>query len=212
MKHPNLESKLRKEWFERMGKTPVSKKIIEEIINSYNEEHRHYHDLRHVNMCIEEIKKLGLEKEIGKKNFLKLYVTLLVHDLVYNPKSNVLSSASYGKNISSGLGFGKAFAKDVYYGVIVTDHSTPPKNRLEMIAADADLAILGKEKTAVDQYDDGIRVEYSLIPIEIYRKRRKGILSLFLNRKNIYYTLEFRQLYESKARENLRRIIEERLS
>lgn len=53
------------------------------------------------------------------------------------------------------------------------------------------------------EYHEGIRREYALVPDLIYNLKRKQALKRFLARERIFLTEEFRERYETQARENL---------
>jgi predicted metal-dependent HD superfamily phosphohydrolase len=73
---------------------------------------------------------------------------------------------------------------------------------------DLDMSILGQEWSVYKTYAANIRREYCHIPLEEYCEKRAKILELFLNGLKIYCTAEFHKLYESQARDNIRREIE----
>ena len=55
------------------------------------------------------------------------------------------------------------------------------------------------------QLDAQVREEYRWVPDPIYRAKRKEVLAGFLARPVIYGTERFRERFEVRARENLRR-------
>jgi predicted metal-dependent HD superfamily phosphohydrolase len=79
---------------------------------------------------------------------------------------------------------------------------------LTEIFLDFDLGILGAPQEDYDEYAAQIRREYSYYSGEEYRRGRKAVLEKFLDRKRLYFTDYFYELYESQARQNIQREID----
>ncbi|MFA5888496.1 MAG: hypothetical protein WC852_07345, partial [Candidatus Nanoarchaeia archaeon] len=58
-----------------------------------------------------------------------------------------------------------------------------------------------------EEYEAGIRKEYSFYADEAYYPVRAWVLERFLAKEHIYHTEKFRNKYEAKARENLAELI-----
>jgi predicted metal-dependent HD superfamily phosphohydrolase len=213
-----LEDRILKEWIPYFGISPSSKRVIDDVMEKYGEKGRYYHNGSHLLAGLQELSRArnlpGIECLQDEENYMKMFVALVAHDAVYDPKGNdeenVRKSAELGKKISIKLGFDADFAKDVYGLVMTTTYKEKdePKTRLQEIMQDIDLAILGKDEKTFLKYDGDIRKEYSFVPIDEYKTHRAAILQKFLDRKHIYGTTAFRKLYETKARENLSKAIE----
>ncbi|MFH1211238.1 MAG: N-methyl-D-aspartate receptor NMDAR2C subunit [archaeon] len=178
-----------------------------EIFWKYSEKGRHYHTPEHMLECLKEFDGVRYAAE----NPLEIDAALTGHDVIYDPKrrDNEVRSAEYMQNLLLKLRTTKKFAERTKNIILKTNHITPPENIDEMLAVDIDLSILGKETRIFDKYNKNIRKEYSSIPEEAYKERRKKFLEDFLKRKQIYYTEHFRAKYEIKARENLERLLRE---
>lgn len=72
---------------------------------------------------------------------------------------------------------------------------------------DIDLAILGHKKNVYQLYTENVRKEYSIYPKFIYNPARKKAMQHFLEQDRIFKTDEFYNLYESIARDNITREI-----
>lgn len=178
-----------------------------EILKSpYYEPGRFYHNIDHINSMLaekEEIKSLLIDPEAVE-------LAIWIHDRVYDTHAsdNELRSADEGFEIMKKFDLSEFFCKYVHHYVLVTDHKTIPLNTDEKYIIDMDLAVLGKDISEFDEYENNIRKEYSWVPEETYRIERKKVLQYFLKREYIYHTEYFRNKYEVKARENLKRSIE----
>lgn len=58
---------------------------INTILAMWNESHRHYHNLDHLNDLISQINSFKNESNISSKEYEKLLITSLFHDIIYDP-------------------------------------------------------------------------------------------------------------------------------
>ena len=79
----------------------------------------------------------------------------------------------------------------------------PSRSDIRLIR-DVDLSILGKPPRRYRRYELDIRREYAWVPVEEFRRRRGALLRQLLSRRRLYGTELFRNLYEVRARGNLR--------
>jgi len=59
---------------------------INTLLAMWNESHRHYHNLNHLNDLIDQINEN--KSKYSEKEYEKLILTALFHDSIYNPMSN----------------------------------------------------------------------------------------------------------------------------
>ncbi len=182
------------------------KEFWETLKNPYFGSERFYHNIDHIHVMlseIEEIRNLLIDPEAVE-------LAIWFHDRVYDTHAsdNEPKSADEGFEIMKKFGLSEFFCKYVHRYVLVTDHKTVPLTTDEKYMVDMDLSILGKDTETFDEYEENIRKEYAWVPEEMYRTERKKVLEYFLKRESIYYTEYFRNKYEVKARENLKRSIE----
>jgi len=177
--------------------------IIGDIIRKYSEP-RPYHNWHHVLHCYNEyIENKGLFRRpsIG-------LVTLLYHDIVYNPKrnDNELQSALYAyQQIEKHAD--PAIAALISDGILATKHNAIPYDTDTKLILDIDLSILGQDWERFQEYDAQIRQEYSFVADEQYATARINVLENFLNRPTIYLSDYFRTKYEMHASKNLEKKI-----
>ena len=156
------------------------------MVKGYSESHRHHHNLKHVSLCLEEL-------------------VMRFHDAVYEHKQsdNEEASAGYAMKALGGLIGGEPLER-VHRLIMATRLTGPPRDD-ERIIMDVDLAILGRPSEEFQEYEDGIRKEYSWVPEERFRRGRREVLTRFLTRPSIFHTEHFRGIYAEKARTNLHR-------
>ena len=181
------------------------------IISSYDRPERAYHNLTHLQECLEEFDRV--RPLIMNPSAVEL--ALWYHDIVYDTHPrftgwNEAASAGVAYDHLSDLGLAGDFICKVQHLILVTRHDRlyPDSDRDSQFIADIDLSIFGKSQARVDQYERGIRKEYDWVKDpEVFKQRRREILKMFLARGKIYQTAYFQKLYEEAARANLGRLI-----
>jgi len=202
---PDLEHEWAGLW-ERIGaKGEYVGGVYTILYGRYSEPHRKFHNLQHIEHCLEEYMPV--------RRFLdypdELEFALWFHDIVYdtNAKDNEERSAEMAYDVAIGAGMSERFANRVYSLVMVTKHSSLPEVKDEQFMADIDLSGMGRLEEEYDKVERAIREEYKEIPDGVFKPGRSAILRRFLGRPHIYSTGFFRQKYEEQARRNMERAI-----
>ncbi len=171
------------------------------IHNKYSESHRAYHNLNH----LEELFRYYDQFESQLENTNTIAFSIYYHDVIYNiwKKDNEERSADYAIDELSKISLSKEKLENIQEQILATKTHESNNNDSKLLI-DFDLAILGQSEEIYEGYTKAIRKEYKLVPNLLYKKGRKKVLSLFLNKKSIYKTETFVNLYEEKARVNLR--------
>ena len=140
----------------------------------------------------------------------EIQVAIWFHDAVYDThqSDNEEQSAEWARSYLEGAGVSLESTTRIVRMILATKTHKPHDADAE-IMLDIDLGILGTSAEVFESYDKAIRREYHWVPEEQYCVGRAQVLSSFLDRPNIYHTQLFSQQYESQARENLSRKIEE---
>jgi len=136
---------------------------------------------------------------------------ILFHDRVYNPfrGDNENASCQVMRQMCEHVGLPKIFGDTVEGLIMATRHNQkfPPQNNDEKLIADLDLAIFGADPVCFDEYEAGIRAEYSHVSDEDFAEGRSQFLQGFLARKRIFHTDQLHEMLEAHARANLERSI-----
>ena len=184
----------------------ISEEIFELLVSHYEDAGRYYHDLRHIETVLEAIKS----QKQNAVDFSSIQLAAWFHDIIYEKlgseseaKSALLAAELLGR---AGLAEDRIDAVVRMIRATEIDH-LPPEDMDSKILLDADLATLGSETEVYDLNAARIRQEYAHILEPDYRIGRKRVLQKFLDRERIFLTDEMYQLYESQARENIRREI-----
>lgn len=186
------------------------KQMFSIFLSCYGLLGRVYHGLRHLEECLQEFDSV---KRTARNPFA-VELALWYHDVVYDTKPplsgwNEAASAGLAVDHLSELGFPGDFVYKVAKLVLATRHDKLLVDNDEQLIADIDIAIFGKPKGWVDEYEAGIWEEYSWAKgTAAGRQKRAEILKGFLDRDSVYYTEIFRLRYEKQARESLKRLLQ----
>lgn len=149
-----------------------------------------------------------LELEAVKSNikdFPTVSFSVFYHDIVYDAssKSNEEKSALWAEERLRKLNLNKDEISKIIAQIIATKLHQKSDDMDTDYLLDADLSILGKDKTVYLEYTKKIRKEYSIYPDFLYKPGRKKVLRHFLELESIFKTSEFIDRYELKAKENI---------
>ncbi|WP_431045746.1 HD domain-containing protein [Roseateles sp. L2-2] len=179
--------------------------LRDELLVRYAEPQRKYHTRQHLEEC------LALFDEFGglADRPAEVEMALWFHDAIYDVKGsgNEERSADWAHEALLAAGATGEVADRVRLLVLVTKHDGVPASVDEQVLVDIDLAILGAERPRFDEYERQIRDEYAYVPGFLFRRKRKQILRIFLDRPVLYSTPALRERLDARARENLRRAI-----
>ena len=180
--------------------------LFDKISSKYNEPHRFYHTLVHLEKMWKNISDL-----VGNSNkFSLLLLATVYHDIIYDTHSSTNEENSF-KELENDFGKLLLFHElDELENLIIgtKKHELFEPCFEHELFLDSDLLILGSEKKEYIEYRDSIRKEYNWVDEETYRNERAKVLQSFLDRKFIYYTYQMQRNYEEKARNNLKEEIQ----
>jgi predicted metal-dependent HD superfamily phosphohydrolase len=208
---PPLRGHLLARWFEpwhELGLEPPAG-CGEEVLDAWAEPSRHYHGLRHLADCLDE---LEAARELAERP-AEVALAIWFHDAVYKAtrSDNEAASAGWAQTaLCEAQDQAEAeidgwLVERVRRLILATRHDREPETPDERLIVDIDLAILGAAPERYDEYERDIRAEYRWVPKPLFRRKRREILRTFLARPTIYCTARFRDRYEAQARENLER-------
>jgi predicted metal-dependent HD superfamily phosphohydrolase len=175
---------------------------------------RHYHTLHgHIYDCLEELDKFKKEYPYFTDEWFETEFVMWIHDIFYVALSDYNEAES--ANLGGSLVFGTPFsAQRIKYGVIATKTALPPRNyvhesepELELIC---DLDLVGMGGSYEQFVDNGllIRKEFAEVPDDAFAVGRKKFFEELYKRGYVYRLPYFKDRYEKRARENIKRFIE----
>lgn len=173
----------------------------QEIAAAYSEEQRFYHTLDH----LEHLRNVLTPWSDQFNDWDTQLFVLFYHDIVYRPdrSDNEDQSAVIAISRMKSLGVSsekiQACAKRIRETKAHLFSENPDTNYF----LDADLSILGGDWNTYRNYAEQVRKEYRIYPDSLYFPGRKKVLEHFLEMPFIFKTLEFREILEEQARQNL---------
>ena len=178
----------------------VIRSSYHELIRFYNEGHRQYHNLNHINNCLEvfdQVKKLCEDPNAVE-------IAIWCHDIIYDPtrQDNEEKSAQWIFNILSTAKTPIQNAAHIARLIKATCSHTSYDTDSQILN-DIDFSILGAPIAEYHSYSQAIRKEYSHVPDNMYTPARQGVLQKILSRKPIFNTPHFVNMYERSTRRNL---------
>ncbi|MFK8010865.1 MAG: N-methyl-D-aspartate receptor NMDAR2C subunit [Marinicellaceae bacterium] len=196
------------QWIDLMNRVGISDNLetFSQLQSSYNQKHRHYHSVHHIDAVLKHLKKT---RHLAN-DYEALETALWFHDAIYKifSSTNELDSANWAQQFLQDNQVNNKFISKVHGLIMVTLHNAIPQESDEQLMVDIDLSILGTDPATYQLFEKWIRKEYQLIPAFIYKKKRKAILSEFLQRDRIYSHEYFYEKLETKARINMKQAIQ----
>ena len=184
----------------------VSKKFYSELVTSYSEKGRHYHNLNHLESLLQQI--LPIADQL--RDLDTVLFALYYHDAVYHVlrKDNEERSARLAQKRLTILNFDSNRIEICKQHILATKTHGLSNDSDTNFFVDADLSILGQDSLTYKRYTEGVRKEYSIYPDIIYKPGRKKVLTHFLEMEKIFKTEPFFARFESQARINLKTELE----
>lgn len=179
-----------------------------QLIDRWNEPHRRYHDVRHLEDVLLALDHLAVRgEEVSPVTLLAAWF----HDAVYRgDDQDELNSARFASERLGGLGLASRLVQQVSEFIVAT---TPEKATTEPEPAlshllDADISIFASSPSRYAEYAAAVREEYEHVSDPEFAIGRTRILSGYLDQPTLYRTAAARELWEIRARENVSAEIE----
>ncbi|MEP6686737.1 MAG: N-methyl-D-aspartate receptor NMDAR2C subunit [Gemmatimonadales bacterium] len=187
----------------RLGAFGDSHPVADAVVAAWSEPARRHHDLDHLRDCLAELD----QAPTGGGDRDRVEAALWFHDAVYDPRAadNEARSAEWARTAFAALGIAPSVADDVARLVFLTRHTDPAPDPAGRLLCDIDLAVLGRDADAFDEYERRVREEYGWVPEDEFRTARRRILTGLLDRQSVYLTPYFHGRLEAGARRNLAR-------
>lgn len=152
---------------------------INTILSMYNESHRYYHTLSHLNDLIDQIN--DDKSKYTEKEYEKLIISSLFHDCIYDPNSynNEEKSADFFINCCSD----KTNDDILDIKQIILDTKThDPNTKLSESFCNYDMNIVERGFNDLIEWENNIREEYRNIDTKEYKMGRLKFLESVLNK------------------------------
>jgi predicted metal-dependent HD superfamily phosphohydrolase len=203
----DVRKRLRRRWRMLCGWLGLKGNVMpvcERLHAAYSEPWRAYHNLMHVEDCLEVLDR-DVEFDLDARLAgIDIEMAIFFHDAVYDVKAsdNEERSAQLACSSLASLGASPEFAARVAELIRATDHRQPARDESEKLNCDIDLSILGRDETQYKAYTDAIFREYN-VDRQVFAKGRSAFLESMLARQTIFRTDALRARYEQQARKNM---------
>jgi predicted metal-dependent HD superfamily phosphohydrolase len=177
--------------------------IFDRLIEAYQETHRHYHNLEHINEVLKVAGKLADQSE----SLLTIQLAIWFHDAVYDATrtDNERRSAELARELLLPVNVDPAIVETVERLILATAiDAITPEHADGKIMLDADRSILGADPKRYQRYVDGIRKEYQHVSDELWRAGRGKLLQHWLDQPRLFLTERMHSVGDEPARTNLR--------
>ncbi|MEU4292903.1 PQQ-binding-like beta-propeller repeat protein [Kribbella sp. NPDC026596] len=187
---------------------PHAQPLGEDLLARYAEQHRHYHDQRHLTEVLRTVDELA--EAADDPDTVRLAAWF--HDAIYDPQAdpgeNEEVSAQLAELELAAYGVEAEQVEEVGRLVRLTaKHDCEPDDRNGAVLCDADLRILSLDPERYDEYSAGIRQEYGHIADREFARGRMSFLQT-LAETRLFATTRGHDEWEEAARENITREVE----
>ena len=175
----------------------------------YAEPQRRYHTAVHIDDCLA---KLAAVPDLDERDRRLLEWAIWWHDAIYDParNDNEEASAVLAEQDLAGLGVPEADRAEVARLILLTKgHAVAADDRLGAMLVSIDLSILAAEPAAYDAYASQVREEYAHVPDAAFRAGRSAILRRFLKAPVLFPFPPMAVRWDSTARANLARELQD---
>jgi len=175
------------------------------VLRAWRSWGRHYHTLRHLSACLQELDAARALAHSAPEVELALWF----HDAIYRTyrTDNEARSARWAAQLLTESGAPPDTVERVRGYVLATRHHDASIDGDAALVVDIDLSILGQAQAVYDAFERNVRKEYWWVARRRYAAARSRILESFLQRPALYHWQYFRERYEALARRNLERAI-----
>jgi predicted metal-dependent HD superfamily phosphohydrolase len=152
---------------------------INTVLAMWNESHRSYHNLNHLNDLISQINEN--KSNFSEKEYEKLMLAAIFHDVVYDPSSSTNEEDSANFLMECVVDKNNSDILDVKQMILDTKtHNSTTK--LSESFNNYDMNIVERDFEQLVEWEKGISEEYSVYPKEQYKEGRVKFLESLLDK------------------------------
>lgn len=189
--------------------TEAIEEVGHALLGRWADEHRHFHNLRHLAAVLHRVDQLA--EETHEPDLVRL--AAWYHGAVFSSEKKVAEASQGGEQSTASallahdeltaLGV-PARAADRVAALVnaIVRHAPDPTDFDAAVLNDADLAMLAAEPQRYKEYKAAVRAEYGHIPIEDYLRARIRVIERLLARKSLFLS-PMGAAWEEPARQNL---------
>ncbi len=178
---------------------PGQAELGRQLLERWNEPHRHYHGAPHLLAVLEALDALT-ERTVPHEVALAAWF----HDAIYHGTSHdEEASAQLARSCLAGILAPAQVAEVARLVALTATHDPAAHDAAGQLLCDADLAILGSAPAEYSRYVAGVRKDYAHVPDADYAKGRSAVVRQLLALDPLFSTPEAQHLWAAPARSNL---------
>jgi predicted metal-dependent HD superfamily phosphohydrolase len=172
----------------------------------YDQSHRHYHTLAHVEDCLSELDAIraAYPRLLSASRWAAVELALWFHDVVYDAgaaNNEDRSAAAFAAAARGSLS--PCLIAKVRRLILATKHHGVSTDAAHRVLLDCDLAALGRNRQAFQRASHAIRREHAAVTEDRFVAMRRDALRAWDQRAILFQTDLLRRRYERQARTNL---------
>lgn len=159
---------------EQLKKRLSSLNFTPDLLSRYNEPHRFYHTIEHIEDILKKLNAKGLDKHD------ELFLAAVFHDIVYNPKSKTNEEDSAALFLTESKNSSLSSDQKNHIKQLILDtksHQPTVKYSEEFITID--LSVLDGNMGELITYENKIFKEFQFVDYKIYKQKRIEVLNHF---------------------------------
>lgn len=151
------------------------------LLSMWNESHRHYHNLNHLTSLLEDIDN-EYKNKVSEKEYEKLNIVALFHDIIYDPKRNDNEEKSADFFLSACVEKNNKDITEIKDAILDTK-THQSSNQLSEKFNNLDMKIVEKDFNQLLEWEEGIYNEYKFHG-DKYKEGRIQFLESLLDKYN----------------------------
>jgi pantetheine-phosphate adenylyltransferase len=152
---------------------------INTVLSMWNESHRSYHNLNHLNDLISQINEN--KSKFSESEYEKLMLSAIFHDIVYDPSSSTNEEDSANFLMECAVDKSNKDILEVKQMILDTKTHKSTTNLSESFN-NYDMNIVEREFDQLLDWEKGISEEFSVYPKEQYKEGRLKFLESLLDK------------------------------
>lgn len=187
-------------WEETVGTPRGAMVAFAELVEAYDELHRHHHTASHVGNCLRVFDRP--EVRALAEHPAEVELALWFNDVVQQPLAtdNETRSAAHAAETLRAAGLAPDGIARVCTSILATAGGPIAPGDAGLVA-DIDLALLGEGEAVVMAWERDVASEHAGVDAALYARRRASQLRGLLERPSIFSTRHFRERHERAARD-----------
>ncbi len=183
--------------------SPAGDEVYAELARRLGAPDRRFHNLDHIHECLHHLDRVAAL--VRDRDAMEL--ALWFHDAEYTPGDASNERRSAGLFVDLAAGAAPLLRRRVVGLILATRHRQPARTHDRRFIEDIDLIGFGAPWEKFMHNGDLLREEFAAQPDRQYYAGQVSFLSVLASRPVFFLTDFFRERYETKAQENIRRLL-----